>query len=159
MRRTAAAILLAAGLALAGCSSNDTSDRAAKNARPKAEASTKPGKLEPVWGPKLDAAKGKDAESTSACMQPSSNACARYIKDIMGVVSGVEGAIKKTGRQYPASMKQIREMKAAQAEYLRNGCQGDVTAEDPDSLCHGVVTITVGATTLDITLSTDEVGM
>ncbi|OKJ87277.1 hypothetical protein AMK32_08545 [Streptomyces sp. CB01883] len=92
-------------------------------------------------------------------MQPSSNACARYVTDIMNVVSGLEGEIKKTGRKYSASMKQIRKMQAAQSEYEDNGCQGDITAEDPNSQCHGVVTITVGATTLDITLGTDEVGL
>lgn len=160
MRRTTFTLLAAACLALAGCS--DSGDgKAGKDSKPQAakESHTAAKKLEPIWGPKLSEAAGKDAEGTAACQQPSSNACARYANDIMDTVAGLEDAIKKSGREYPASKKQIAKMKDAADEYEANGCQGDPTAEDPNSQCHGIVGVTVGATTLDITLMTDEVSM
>ncbi|MFE2581144.1 hypothetical protein [Streptomyces sp. NPDC059378] len=107
----------------------------------------------------MSAAVGADNEAVSACNQPSSNACVRYIGDIMDVSTGLETEIKKTGRPYPKSLEQIGKMRDAQTEYEANGCQGDITAEDPNSQCHGVVFVTVRATILDTTLLTDEVGM
>lgn len=158
MRHTTATVLLAAAcLALAGCSSGSSDADAkpeAKTAAPTTSAS--PEKLEPTWGPKLSTAAGEDSEAVSACNQPSSNACARYIQDIMGVVAGLETEIKKTGREYPKSLEQIGKMKDAESEYVANGCQGDPTADDPNSQCHGVVNVTLGATTLGMALMTDE---
>src|SRR5688500_8872176 len=125
MRHTTT-LLAAVCLSLAGCSSGSVDTDAkpeAKTATPTASAS--PEKLEPTWGPKLSAAAGEDSEAVSACNQPSSNACARYIQDIMGVVAGLEAEIKKTGREYPKSLEQIGKMKDAESEYVANGCQGD----------------------------------
>jgi hypothetical protein len=156
MRHTTT-LLAAVCLSLAGCSSGSgdaDAEPEAKTAAPTASAS--PEKLEPTWGPKLSAAAGEDSEAVSACNQPSSNACARYIQDIMGVVAGLEAEIKKTGREYPKSLEQIGKMNDAESEYVANGCQGDLTADDPNSQCHGVVNVTLGATTLDMTLMTDE---
>lgn len=158
MRRTA--ILLACLLltGTAGCGSGgDDAKPKAKTAAPTAPAT--PEKLEPIWGPKLEAATGKDGEGTSACQMPSSNACARYVSDIMDVVAGLEDAIQKSGRAYPKAQAQIAAMKDAESEYAANGCQGDITADDPNSQCHGVVGITIGTLTLDMTLLTDEVGL
>ncbi|MEV7004351.1 hypothetical protein AB0N62_43055 [Streptomyces sp. NPDC093982] len=159
---TTAAVLLATSLlALTGCS-NGTD--ASADARPKKtpaatpDASAPPKKLEPVWKPKLDRAAGRDAEATAACQRPSSNACARYVKNIMGTVDGLVAAIEKTGQEYPKSLEQIGKMKEAESEYKANGCQGDLTADDPNSLCHGVVGVTIGVVTLGMTLYTDEVG-
>ncbi|MEU1520421.1 hypothetical protein ABZ490_51430 [Streptomyces sp. NPDC005811] len=160
MRHAATAALLTATLALAGCSGKSGE----ADAKPKAKTTTPtpsatPEKLEPIWGPKLKAANGDDDEGTSACQMPSSNACARYVRDIMEVVTGLEDAIEKSGRDYPKAQEQITKMKAAQAEYVANGCQGDVTADDPNSQCWGVAGITIGTITLDMSLLTDEVGM
>lgn len=163
MHRTTVTLLSAACLALAGCSSSgDNSEPAAKpspSASAEPAAAPTPERLEPVWAPKLKAAAGEDGEAISACQQPSSNACARYLRDIMQVVHGLKAAIDATGRPYKASTEQIAKMRDAEAEYKANGCQGDPTAEDPNSQCHGVVNVTLGATTLQITLSTDEMGM
>ncbi|MFF3643395.1 hypothetical protein [Streptomyces sp. NPDC002564] len=160
MRRTTTVVLTAAVLALAGCSdSGDDTDHKAKAKKASPTSAATPKKLDPVWSPKLDDAAGKDAEAVSACQMPSSNACARYVDDIMGVTGGLEDAIDKSGRAYPATTKQINKMKAAETEYTDNGCQGDPTADDPNSQCHGVVTITIGAATLGMTLLTDEAGM
>ena len=112
MRRTtviAAALLLAATAACGG-SSDDVKPKA-KPSTPTTSAAPK--KLEPIWGPKLEAAAGKDAEGTSACQMPSSNACARYVNDVMDVVAGLEAAIKNTGREYPKAEAQIASMKDA----------------------------------------------
>lgn len=155
-----ATLLLAGAAAGCGASGDDAKPKHKATAAAAAPAtSAAPEKLEPIWGPKLKKAAGEDSEAVSACNQPSSNACARYIEDIMSVATGLEAEIKKTGRAYPKSLEQIGKMKDAQAEYEANGCQGDITAEDPNSQCHGVVGITMGATTLGITLLTDEVGM
>ena len=162
MRRTTILPILAACLALAGCSGTDDEP----DAKPKATATSKaaspsqaPEKLEPIWSPKLEEAAGEEGESTGACQLPSSNACARYVGDIMAVVRGLETAIEETGRAYPATTKQIVDMADAESEYEANGCQGDPTADDPNSQCHMAVAVTVGATTLGITLLTDEVGL
>lgn len=162
MRHTATAVLLAVALALTGCSdrSSDTDDKAkAETTSSTPTPSATPEKLEPVWGPKLEAANGEDSAGTSACQMPSSNACARYVRDIMEVVAGLEDAINKSGREYPKSQAQIAEMKDAESEYVANGCQGDATADDPNSQCYGVVGVTMGTFILDTTLLTDEVGM
>jgi hypothetical protein len=115
--------------------------------------------LRPVWGPRLEAATGKRGEGTSACRTPSSDACAGYARAVMKVVAGLEAAIERSGGAYPKARAQIARMKAAQAAYVAGGCHGDVTADDPNSRCHGVVAVTIGASTLDVTLLTDEVGM
>lgn len=155
MRRTV--LLAVCLLALAGCSSGD--DQPDLKRAPKAAAtpvSESPQKLAPIWGPKLKAAAGEDHEGNSACQMPSSNACARYVGDIMKVVAGLEKAIDESGHEYPKAQEQIAAMKAAESEYVANGCQGDPTADDPNSQCHGVVGVTIGTVTLDITLTTDE---
>jgi hypothetical protein len=149
---TLLATLLLAGTAV-GCGSS-TDDK--PEAKPSKTAPAAPQKLEPIWGPKIKAAAGDDAEATSACQTPSSNACARYVHDIMAVVTGLETAIKKSGHAYPTATDQIAKMKDAESEYVANGCQGDPTADDPNSQCHGVVGITIGTLTLDLTLTTDE---
>ncbi|MFD8805581.1 hypothetical protein [Streptomyces sp. NPDC059597] len=151
---TIAALLLTASLALTGCT---TDNKTATKPATKPSAPAKPVKLEPVWGPKLDHAGGTNA--VAACAQPSSNACGRYVGDIMTVVNGLDKAIKKSGQKYPASTKEIAKIRSDAADYKANGCQGDPTAEDPNSLCHGVVGVTVGTTTLDLALTTDEIRM
>ncbi|MBP5871181.1 hypothetical protein F3K39_34920 [Streptomyces sp. LBUM 1479] len=133
-----------------------------KSAPTKTAASTaakQPEKLEPIYSPKLETAAGKDAESTSACQLPSSNACARYVADIMDVVRELQAAINDSGRPYEATTEQITKMTDAGSEYVANGCHGDPTADDPNSQCHGAVAVTVGATTLGMTLLTDEAGL
>ncbi|MFF4834086.1 hypothetical protein [Streptomyces sp. NPDC001315] len=159
MRRTAttAVLLATAALALASCSNGSSTADAKPEAKTTAPtASASPEKLEPIWGPKLEAAGGNEGEGTSACQMPSSNACARYVNDIMEVVAGLENAIKETGREYPKAEAQIASMRDAESEYVANGCQGDITADDPNSQCHGVVGVTIGTMTLDMTLMTDE---
>jgi hypothetical protein len=42
---------------------------------------------------------------------------------------------------------------------VASGTQGDATAEDPNSLCHGIVTVTIGASALDMARLTDEAGL
>ncbi|MFD5016658.1 hypothetical protein [Streptomyces chartreusis] len=158
---TTAALLAVSLLALAGCSGGAGTSADAKPETTQAttpDTSAPPEKLEAVWKPKLDEAAGKDAEATAACQQPSSNACARYVKDIMDTVDGLSAAIEETGQEYPKSLEQIGKMKDSEADYKANGCQGDPTADDPNSLCHGVVGVTIGVVTLGMTLNTDEVG-
>lgn len=159
MRCTTTALLAALLLAATAACGSSTDDAKPKTKTSAPATSAAPKKLEPVWGPKLDKAAGKDAEGTSACQLPSSNACARYVHDIMAVVAGLEDAIKKSGREYLKATAQIASMKADESEYVANGCQGDPTADDPNSQCHGVVGVTVGTTTLDMTLLTDEIAL
>ncbi|MGW6359652.1 hypothetical protein ACWFR5_31945 [Streptomyces sp. NPDC055092] len=42
---------------------------------------------------------------------------------------------------------------------MASGTQADGTAEDPNSLCHGIVAVTIGASALDRTRLTDEAGL
>jgi hypothetical protein len=42
---------------------------------------------------------------------------------------------------------------------VTSGSQGDETAEDPNSLCHGIVAVTIGASALDMTRLSDEAGL
>lgn len=161
MRRTATllACLLLSGLTACGSDSTDDKPTAAKSSPSASAEPIKAEPLEPVWAPKLKEAAGEEGEAISACNLPSSNACARYLGDIMNVVHGLETAIGESGREYPATKKQIATMTDAESEYTENGCQGDPTADDPNSQCHGVVNVTLGATTLSMTLYTDEAGM
>ncbi|KUO11017.1 hypothetical protein AQJ58_15825 [Streptomyces sp. DSM 15324] len=160
MRQTATAFLLAVVFAFTGCSGGSGDTDAEPGAGPAARTpSATPGRLRPVWGPRLEAATGTRGEGTSACRMPSSDACAGYARAVMKVVAGLEDAIEKSGRAYPKARAQIARMKAAQAAYVAGGCHGDVTADDPNSRCHGVVAVTIGASTLDVTLLTDEAGL
>ncbi|MFG3172290.1 hypothetical protein [Streptomyces sp. NPDC048200] len=156
MHRAATALLAALLLAGTGVGCGSSSDDAKPEVKPSKNATVAHQKLEPVWGSKITAAGGEDAEATSACQLPSSNACARYVRDIMAVVSGLEAAIKESEHEYPKATGQIGKMKEAESEYVANGCQGDPTADDPNSQCHGVVEITIGTLTLDMALTTDE---
>ncbi|MGW2891658.1 hypothetical protein ACWDDN_41440 [Streptomyces griseoruber] len=160
MRQTATAVLLAVVFALTGCSGGSGDTDAEPGAGPAARTpSATPGMLRPVWGPRLEAATGTRGEGTSACRMPSSDACAGYARAVMKVVAGLEDAIQKSGRAYPKARAQIARMKAAQAAYVAGGCHGDAAADDPNSRCHGVVAVTIGASTLEVTLLTDEAGM
>ncbi|MCQ1575349.1 hypothetical protein [Streptomyces parvus] len=110
--------------------------------------------LAPAWQPKLDAA----AEGAVAtCQTPSSDACAEVLTDIMMVVNELESEIEAPGRgPYRESTKQIAKMQAATDKYVDEGCQGDPAADDPNSDCWGISAITVGAATLGMTLTTDD---
>lgn len=152
IRTLAAAALLTA--ALTACSGSQEPDPKAAGVKPSSTAS-KLSALAPAWQPKLDAA----AEGAVAtCMTPSSDACAEVLTDIMIVVNEVEREIDTPGRgPYRESTKQIAKMQAATDKYVDEGCQGDPAADDPNSECWGIADITVGATTLGMTLATDDI--
>ncbi|MFF9238407.1 hypothetical protein ACF1AY_15940 [Streptomyces sp. NPDC014776] len=161
MHRAASAfatVLLITSAATA-CSSSDKSD-SKPTTQPSTAASTpaapsQPKKLADVYTAKLDAVSEGSIEK---CQSPSSTACANDIGAIMTVVGDLERDIDANGgaSEYPKATKQIATMKAAQQDYKNNGCEGDPTADDPNSDCWGVANITLGATTLSMTLSTDE---
>ncbi|NUV65622.1 hypothetical protein G6W57_00635 [Streptomyces sp. CAI-121] len=151
IRTLAVTALLAT--ALAACSGGQEDD-SKPSAKPTPTAS-KLSALAPAWQPKLDAA----AEGAVAtCQAPSSDACAEVLTDIMMVVNELESEIEAPGRgPYPESTKQIAKMQAATDKYVDEGCQGDPAADDPDSECWGIADITVGASTLGMTLATDDI--
>lgn len=149
---TAAALLLAA--TLTACSSSETKPDAKSSGSATASASTAaPTKLEPVWAPKLQAAQEGAVE---ACMTPSSDTCATSLDRIMTVVDQLNTAIEATGRRYPQSTAQIVKMQDAHDEYTENACAGDPAADDPNGPCWDVSAITIGASTLQMTLITDD---
>lgn len=89
-------------------------------------------------------------------MAPSSAVCAQAIKDIMAVVGELDSAITATGGRYPQTTAQIVKMQDAQKTYTDHGCEGDPAADDANSRCSAVVAITVGRSTLQMTLGTDD---
>jgi hypothetical protein len=149
IRALAVTALLTASLA--ACSGERDSD--AKAAKPTPTAS-KLSALAPAWQPKLDAtAEG----AVATCQTPSSDACAKVLTDIMIVVNELESEIETPGRgPYPKSTEQIAKMQAATDKYVDEGCQGDPAADNPNSECWGIAAITVGATSLGMTLITDD---
>lgn len=152
----AGAVLL---LTLAACSSGGDTESAKSDSKPtptSTPVAASTADLAPIWTPKLDAAAGPNAEATGACQTPSSSECARYIKEIMAVVDGVDAAINETGKRYPQSTAQIVKMRDAQKVYTDEGCEGDPAADGPNSRCHGIMAITVGPATLGMTLMTDD---
>lgn len=153
---TVTAALLLAGLV--GCSSGDDvkSARSDPKPQPTPTPAASTADLAPIWTPKLDAAAGANAEATGACQMPSSSECARYIKEIMAVVDGVDAAINETGKRYPQSTAQIVKMRDARKVYTDEGCEGDPAADDPNSQCWEIMAITVGPATLGMTLMTDD---
>lgn len=152
MRIRTLAVTALFATALTACSGGQEGD-SKPSAKPTPTAS-KLSALAPVWQPKLDAA----AEGAAAtCQAPSSQACAAALTDIMIVVNEVEREIETPGRgPYRESTKQIAKMQAATDKYVDEGCQGDPAADDPNSECWGIAAITVGATTLGMTLMTDD---
>ncbi|MGV4984537.1 hypothetical protein ACVB8X_14035 [Streptomyces sp. NRAIS4] len=152
-----AAALLLAG-ALAACSNDVPTSKPTKHAgatsAPSA-AAAKPKKLADVYTDKLAAVSDG---SVAACQSPSSTECASDVGAIMTVVGDVQKDIDAHGgaSAYPQSTQQIAKMRAAQQEYKDNGCEGDPTADDPNSDCWGVSAVTVGATTLTMTLGIDD---
>lgn len=154
---TAAAVLLIAALTACSDEGGTTApEKVSPPPSPSASASDIKTQLAPVWTPKLDAAAGPNAEATGACQTPSGSECARYIKEIMAVVDGVDAAINETGKRYPQSTAQIVKMRDARKVYTDEGCEGDPAADDPDSQCWEIMTITVGPATLGMTLMTDD---
>lgn len=149
-----AVALLAAALTGCGGGSKPAPAKAApvSAASPKAATHLRP--LAPVYTPKLEAAsKG----AVAICMRPSSTVCADALTDIMSVVGDIEDDIDSPGRHpYAASSEQIGKMNDATTTYLNEGCQGDPAADDPNSKCWAISAITVGATTLQMTLATDD---
>ncbi|MFG3510262.1 hypothetical protein ACGF5F_32720 [Streptomyces sp. NPDC047821] len=151
-RHAAAAVLLLASLT--ACSGGDPDE--AKPARSSSAASPSPAAaqdLAPTWTPKLNAA-GEGA--VAACQTPSSVDCSAAVDRIMAVVNDLEVAVGQTGRPYKETLSQIAKMRAAETEYTVRACKGDPAADDPNSKCHGVVHVTLGATTLTMTLATDD---
>lgn len=153
MRTRTTILALTLTAALAGCSSGDSTPKAAPSSAASESTTSEKTKLEPVWAPKLEAASEGAVE---ACSTPSSSDCAESIDRIMTVVDGLDTAIDKTGRRYPQTTAQIVSLQDAQTEYTDEGCEGDPAADDPNSQCWGVSTITLGATTLQMTLLTDD---
>ncbi|MFD7082520.1 hypothetical protein ACFYXV_26680 [Streptomyces sp. NPDC002181] len=90
------------------------------------------------------------------CMAPSTAVCAQAIKEIMAVVGKIDSAITATGRRYPRTTAQIVKMQDAQKTYADQGCEGDPAADDDNSLCSDVVAITIGRSTLQMTLGADD---
>ncbi|NWF31281.1 hypothetical protein HW130_34510 [Streptomyces sp. PKU-EA00015] len=153
------ALLLAA--ALVGCSSGSEENSDAKPktsaAAPSADTTNAPTakdvKLEPEWAPKLEATQ---QDATADCMAPSSTACSEAVERIMTVVRGLDAAIDQSGKRYAQTTAQIVKMQDAEKVYIDEGCAGDPAADDPNSPCTKVVAITVGASTLQMTLITDD---
>ncbi|MEU0370652.1 hypothetical protein ABZ070_10365 [Streptomyces sp. NPDC006283] len=153
-RTIAAALLLAA--ALIGCSSSSDDKPAAKptpTTDATADSTVEDVKLETEWAPKLAAAQG---DATADCMTPSSTACSDAVDRIMTVVDGLDTAIEQSGKRYAQTTAQIVQMQDAEQVYINEGCAGDPAADDPNSPCTKVVAITVGASTLQMTLATDD---
>jgi hypothetical protein len=147
----AAAVLLAT---LTACSGGGAEAESKAPAPTPSSKASKLAALAPVWQPKLDAA-AKD--SVAICMTPSSSSCATVLTDIMLVVHDIEDKIAEQGRgPYPESTAQIAKMQDATDKYVAEGCQGDPAADDPNSQCWGIADITIGATTLGMTLTTDD---
>ncbi|MBY8341995.1 hypothetical protein LXH13_06230 [Streptomyces spinosirectus] len=159
MHRTIPA--LAAALLLAGtlgaCSDGSSDAKPAKrSATVKASAAAaKPKKLTGTYTAKLDAVSDG---SVADCQSPSSVTCSDDLGAIMTVVDDLQKDIDAQGgaAKYPESTKQIAKMRAAQQEYEDNACEGDPTADDPNSDCWGTMQITVGSKTLTMTLNIDE---
>ncbi|WP_405671454.1 hypothetical protein [Streptomyces sp. NBC_01530] len=153
---TLTAALLLAGT-LAACSDSSPHPKPAKHsATAKASAAAaKPKNLADAYADKLDAVSDGSAAD---CQSPSSTTCSNDLGAIMVVVEDVQKDIDAQGGAvaYPKSTKQIAKMRAAQQEYEDNACEGDPTADDPNSDCWGIVAITIGAPTLTMTLGTDE---
>lgn len=142
---------------LAGCGSSDTSEPKPPASVPVATGSEQSAQarrqLAPVWSPKLEAA---SQTGVADCMAPSTTECAKAITSIMAVVGELDDAITASGRRYPQTTAQIVKMQAAQKTYVDGGCEGDPTADDDNSPCSAVVAITIGKSTLQMTLGTDD---
>ncbi|MFE4574297.1 hypothetical protein [Streptomyces chartreusis] len=153
---TLAAALLLAGAATACSEGQPDSKPTRQSATPKASPSaTAPDKLADYYKDKLDAVSDGSIEN---CQTPSSTPCSNDIGAIMTVIDDLERDIDAKGgaSAYPTSTQQIAKMRAAQQEYEDNVCEGNPASDDPNSDCWGIVNITLGATTLSMTLSTDE---
>lgn len=151
-----AALLLAVGVG--ACSSGKADEKPATQAATVQEtpaADTEQKKLGDAYTDKLEAVSDG---AVADCQSPSSTSCSNDLGAIMTVVGDLEADIEANGGagEYPKTTQQIAKMRAAQQEYEDNACEGDPTADDPNSDCWGVTTATVGATTLTMTLLTDE---
>lgn len=159
--RILTAMLTAVALAvLTSCSaaSADTSQapEPAESNSPVVALSSPPAtliKLVPVWAPKLQAA---PAGAVEACMTPSSSTCAGSLSRIMSVVDELDTAIDEADKRSPQSTAQIVETQDEYEPYVSQACQGDPEADDPHGRCWRIATLTVGATTLQMTLVTDD---
>lgn len=156
--RSLAFSIAAALLTLTACSSGDSADSKPTNVKASAPTETPTGiagqtGLEGTWTPKLEAA---SEGAVAVCLAPSSSECARSVERIMGVVEDLDAAITATGKRYPESTHQIVDMRRDQKTYVEEGCEGDPAADGPDSKCSAVVGVTVGASTLQMTLATDD---
>ncbi|MGW4227656.1 hypothetical protein ACWEG1_29850 [Streptomyces bauhiniae] len=149
---------LATALLLAGAATACTEERpdpkpTKKTAAPKKAQAKK--NLADTYTDKLNAV---SEGSTAHCASPSSIACSDDIGAIMTVVQDLQKDIDANGgaSAYPKSTQQVAKMRAAQQEYEDNNCEGDPSADDPNSDCWGTMAITVGTTTLGMALTTDE---
>jgi hypothetical protein len=152
-----ATTLLLAGM-LAACSDDKPEAKSATySATAKASAAAaKPKKnLADAYTDKLDAVSNG---SVADCQSPSRVACSDDIGAIMVVVDDIQKDIDAQGgaAKYPESTQQVAKMRAAQQEYEDNACEGDPLADDPNSDCWGVSSITIGAKTLSMTLTIDD---
>jgi hypothetical protein len=151
-----AAALLLTG-ALAACSDDAQTSKPTKHAgaTSASAAAAKPKNLHDAYADKLDAV---SQGSVADCQTPSSTTCANDIGAIMTIAGDVQKDIDAHGgaSKYPESTKQIAKMRAAQQEYKSNACEGDPTADDPNSDCWGAVTVTGGASILSMALGIDD---
>jgi len=157
---TAAAVLVAAGLALASCSSSSHSDPKPTATPTTTTATTAAAKtkLSTAWVPKLQAL--ADGSGISACSSDSgSDDCVSAIGDAVSVYGNIASAITAAGAQaeYPKTVAEVTKLVDAADTYDKDQCAGDPHADVDGSPCpKNADTVTVGATTLQFVMQTDE---
>jgi hypothetical protein len=141
--RTLAAGLLAAGLALAGCSSSSGGG----------------GTLSTKWKGPLDAL--ASSGGVGACQDYSTTGCLTAMTSAAKAVGGILKDINQADAvaQYPTTVAALQKYAAANQDFSDAGCPGNPSAGTILSQCYGdASTVTVGVTDLFADMQADEAG-
>lgn len=163
MRRTTAACLLAAGLALTGCTvgTQPTPDRTAATtptvkATTAAATTVAPVNLSATWNPKLDAA---SLSATKACQITGSTQCLTAMTGSVTTLSSLIDAIDAASAraEYPKTVAEISKLIAAAQAFADDQCPNDPNADVEGSPCYGhAMELSVGLSSLSFVMQTDE---
>ena len=154
-RAVAAAVLLAAGSALAGCSSTGGPEPAPTTDPP---ATTTAAYDPQLWKQRIASAIGDLDQAQAGCSaSPSSDECATALGDADGKIVAMRQALGPDAGRYPATADQLKKIVDGYHAYISGNCPGNTSADAQASDCRSdTTTVLLGIATLPAKMTADN---
>ena len=154
-RGATAAVLLAAGLALTGCSFSHSTKPVPTTTAPAITATA--GYDPQLWKQRVTSFIGDLDQAQAGCSaSPSSDACATALQDAGGKFLAMQQALGSDAGRYPATTDQLKKIVDGYNAYISDNCPGN-TADAQASDCRSdMATVLLGVATLPAKMTADS---